>query len=168
MLAGDSLRANSFRIRWQFRGLAALVGFGCLVVAGYVAFALFRAAVPEDSSNLEHALIAVAMLLASYVFCRLAWTGSGRFLARFFDVEMLRREAEREQQERARLWERAAMDLPAAEELHKRLRLDLAADAEIERKETRSQQLHLLGLREQDTRKQMRELETIIRRLRGI
>jgi len=47
-------------------------------------------------------------------------------------------------------------------------RLDLAADAEIERKETRSQQLHLLGLREQDTRKQMRELETIIRRLRGI
>jgi len=60
------------------------------------------------------------------------------------------------------------MDLPAAEELHKRLRLDLAADAEIERKETRSQQLHLLGLREQDTRKQMRELETIIRRLRGI
>src|SRR6266540_2781095 len=103
MLAEDSLPPSRFRIRWQFRGLAALVGLGCLVGAGFAAVALFRGVVPDGSSNIAHTIITIVMLAVSYVFVRLAWTGSGRFLALLFDAETLRREARREREDRAQL-----------------------------------------------------------------
>jgi hypothetical protein len=168
VLAWDSIPPSRFRIRWQYRGLAAFVGLGCLVIAGFATFALMTGTVPENSSVLQHSVIVVVTVLASFAFVRLAWTGSGVFLARFFDAETLRIDARREEQEREQLWRRAASDLSAAEELQKRLSVDLATDAEIQRKETRPEQLHLLARREQDTRKQLLDIERMIGRLRGI
>ena len=167
MPAVDGIPASRFRMRWPFRVLAGLIAVGCLVGGGFAAFDVFVAPGPEGSSKLELILVALAMLPTSYVFLRLAWTGSGRFVARFIDVDTLRWDAQREQKERAQLWERAVTDLSAAEELHQRLCADLEAAAEIPRLDGKSDQFRVLGLRDDNTQRQLVELERTIRRLRG-
>ena len=154
-------------MRWPFRVLAGLIAVGCLVVGAFAAFDVFVAPAPWGASELELLLIALAMLPTSYVFLRLAWTGSGRFLARFFDAETLRWDTQREQKERAELWERAATDLSAAEELHQRVCAHLEAPGEIPRLDGKSEQFRVLDLRDENTQRQLVELERTIRRLRG-